>query len=123
MVHKNSILISKALIIDDEIEIGFLLSRILRSKGIEVAFVNKLSDARTILTSYKPSLIFLDNHLPDGLGIEFSTYIKSLCPGSKIFIITAKETDLEEAYRNGASEVIFKPFTSEDIFSVMAKHP
>jgi two-component system response regulator CitB len=95
---------------------------ILRNKGMEVAYVERLSEAVTILHSFDPTVIFLDNHLPDGRGIEFANYIKAKLPDSTIFIITAKETSVEEAHRNGASEVIFKPFSSEEIDSVIARY-
>lgn len=112
----------KVLIIDDEVEICYLLSRILRKSGIEVSYVNNISDARLKLTSFTPSVIFLDNHLPDGLGIDFAKYLSLKFPECRIIIITAKETNADHAYRNGASEIIFKPFTSENIFSALNKY-
>lgn len=113
---------AKALIIDDEVELCFLLSRILRNHGIEVSYVNSLSDAKSMLTFFTPSVIFLDNHLPDGLGIEFLRYLKGNYPDIKIFIITAKEASRDQALQNGANDVIFKPFTSERIFSAMENY-
>lgn len=111
----------KALIIDDESEICYLLSRILRNRGIESNYVGSLSEARKILTTYVPTIIFLDNHLPDGLGVEFACYLKTTYPDIRIVIITGKESNLSKAFYNGASEIIFKPFTTERIFSVLER--
>jgi len=66
--------------------------------------------------------VFLDNHLPDGLGVEFANYLKTHYPETLIIIITGKETNLEQAKINGATEIIFKPFTSDRILSVIEKH-
>lgn len=110
----------KALIVDDEAEICFLMSRILRNRGVEVACANSLSEARSVLASFEPSVIFLDNHLPDGWGVEFSLYLKKKFPHIRIIIITAKETNIERAFENGASDVIFKPFSSERIISAIS---
>lgn len=112
----------KALIIDDEVEICYLLARILRNRGIEVSTVNSLAEAKSLLSSFAPSVIFLDNHLPDGLGVEFALYVKSLYPDAKVIIISGKETNHELAKRNGALEVIAKPFSSDCIFSLIEKY-
>lgn len=111
-----------ALVVDDEKEICYLLSKILKNKGIETNFVNTLGDAKIFLEKYSPAVIFLDNHLPDGLGEEFIHYVKQNYPLLKIIIITGKEIDIEKAVNNGAFEVISKPFTIDRIFSVLEKH-
>lgn len=112
----------KALIIDDEIEICYLLSRLLKSRDIETEYVGSLSEARSMLQTYIPSIIFLDNHLPDGLGVEFINYIKLYFPQIKIIIITGRETNQSRAREEGASEIIFKPFSSDKIFSIIEEY-
>ena len=47
-----------ALIIDDEIDICFLLSSIVRNKKIGVSFVNNLTDATAKLKTEVPQIIF-----------------------------------------------------------------
>lgn len=107
--------IVKALIIDDETDICYLLSRLLKQKNFDTAFVNNLSDANNALKSENPELIFLDNHLPDGLGLNYICYIKEHYPASKIVMITAHDSadDREKAMKNGADYFIGKPFTSD----------
>ena len=88
-----------ALIIDDEMDICFLLTEILKSKNIVSSCASTLLEARDSLKNESPRLVFLDNHLPDGLGIEFISYIKQAAPFSKILMITANDTT---AYRTRA---------------------
>ena len=111
----------KALIIDDESDICYLLSRLLKHKNLETAFVNSLSDANTALKNERPEIIFLDNHLPDGLGINYIPYIKKNYPDSKIIMITAHDSgdDRAKALANGADFFIGKPFSSDIIYKTV----
>ena len=107
----------KALIIDDEIDICYLLSGILKQKNCQTNYVNNLADATLELKNYSPLIVFLDNHLPDGLGIDFVDYIKRNHPNTKIVMITAYDTieDRQQAISKGVDIFIGKPFTKEAI--------
>jgi DNA-binding NtrC family response regulator len=113
--------ILKALIIDDETDICYLLSRLLKQKHLETSFVNSLSDADKALKKEAPEIIFLDNHLPDGLGMNYISHIKSNYPGTKVVMITAHDStdDREKAMKNGADFFIGKPFTSDIIYKAV----
>lgn len=115
--------ILKALIVDDEIDICFLLDDILRKKSLRSTYVNTLSDAERMLRKETPSIIFLDNHLPDGLGVEFIEYVKKYYPAIKVVIITAVDSSTERtiAYQHGADYFIAKPFNREIIYNVVEK--
>ena len=107
----------KALIVDDEVDICFLLSGILRQKQLKPAFVNNLAGARDLLEKDTPSILFLDNHLPDGFGLDFIPYVKTHYPQVKIVMITAHDglAEREKARAEGADLFISKPFTREVI--------
>ena len=109
------------LIIDDEVDICYLLSSILRSKNCQVNYVNSLEEATATLLSQHPEIIFLDNHLPDGLGINYIQTFKQNSPGTKIVMITAFDNDSErvKAFNNGADTFICKPFTKDLIFQTV----
>ena len=113
----------KALIIDDEIDICFLLTAILKNADIESTYVNTLEAARNILDKQFPEIIFLDNHLPDGVGVDFISYIKKNKPDSKIVMITAYDTqkDRLSAREAGADDFIAKPFTRQSIYVAVEK--
>lgn len=107
----------KALIIDDEIDICYLLSGILKQKNCQTHYVNNLADAVLELKNSPPVIVFLDNHLPDGMGIEFVDHIKRNYPTTKIVMITAYDTieDRQQAINKGVDIFIGKPFTKESI--------
>src|SRR3954469_8148674 len=94
----------KILIIDDEGDICFLLNVILKGKQTELEHVNTLSQAKVFLREQEPSLVFLDNSLPDGRGLDFIEYIKMNYPSVKIVMITAyhSSSEKEQAIKNGA---------------------
>jgi DNA-binding response OmpR family regulator len=115
MPHKNipeKPSMRKALIIDDEIDICYLLSGILRTKNLQVNYVNSLLEASAALDHQSPEIIFLDNHLPDGLGVDFIIQLKAAHPAAKIVMLTAFDnySDRVKAFANGADTFISKPF-------------
>ncbi len=110
-----------ALIIDDEYDICFLLSRILRNNNQQVQFVNSIGEGKDSLTKLSPHLLFLDNHLPDGYGIDFISYVKKHHPQTKIVMVTAHDTseDRKKALQEGADLFISKPFSAAEIKSAL----
>lgn len=112
-----------ALIIDDEIDICFLLSSILRTKNLQVSYVNSLSEATTTLLKQHPEIIFIDNHLPDGLGVDYIKQLKISNPDIKVVMITAFDnySDRAKAINNGADTFIPKPFTKDIIYQTIDK--
>jgi two-component system, OmpR family, response regulator len=111
----------KALIIDDEIDICYLLSSILKNKNVQPNFVNSLSEATNILKTESPQIIFLDNHLPDGMGMDFISYIKKKLPLAKIAMITAYDNSIDrnKALELGVDSFIGKPFTRDTIYHTL----
>ncbi len=110
------------LIIDDEKDICFLLGMILKQKTNENSrFVNSLSEAKKALAEDHPSLVFLDNHLPDGLGVNYVGYIKEKYPETKIIMISAHDTaaDKKLAITRGADAFIGKPFNRAEIYNTV----
>lgn len=108
---------AKALIVDDEMDICYLLSGILRQKKLRTSYVNNLADAQSVLKEETPYIIFLDNNLPDGKGVDFIGTIKKLYPATKVVMITAFDTysDRSKAYEEGVDFFIGKPFTRDII--------
>ena len=111
----------KALIVDDEIDVCYLLSSILKFKNLQASYVNSIGEAKRVLKEDHHSIIFLDNHLPDGFGINFIQEIRKLDPDIKIVMITAHDTnnDRNKAYELGVDQFIGKPFTRESILKAI----
>ncbi len=103
------------LIVDDEMDICYLLTGILKKKNYQSAFANSLSEAQKAIDKSPPSLLILDNRLPDGLGIDFIPYVKEKYPATKILMVTAYDTSSDKmmAYNKGADYFIAKPLNRD----------
>jgi two-component system OmpR family response regulator len=113
--------IHNAFIIDDETDICFLLSNVLRQKGIFTECASSLQEAVAALKGKDPEIIFLDNHLPDGLGVNYIKQFKSEHPLTKIVMVTAHDmqADREKALHEGADYFMGKPFSRDMINTVV----
>lgn len=110
----------KILIVEDEGDMCLLLNIILHNKGVELDHVKNLADAQTYLNDVKPSLVLLDNKLPDGFGIDFLPTIKQQYPTLKVAMISGFDGAAEDvALHNGADTYIKKPFTREHLSSTV----
>jgi two-component system, OmpR family, response regulator len=111
------------LIIDDEVDICYLLKGILKLKSIESSYVTTLAEAEVHLQKNDPSVIFLDNHLSDGMGMDYIRRFKKEHPLTCIVMITAHDTSLDRqrAYKEGVDFFIGKPFTREIILKTIEK--
>lgn len=111
----------KALIIDDEVDICYLLGDLLRKKNLQSNYVNSIAEAKLALEKNNPEIIFLDNHLPDGRGVDFAQHIKKKYPDVKLVMITAFDTatDRKLAYSQGVDYFIAKPFSREKIYQTL----
>ena len=110
----------KALIVDDEKDICYLLSHILRQKDIQTAFAGSVAEADRMLQS--PNFfyyVFLDNHLPDGLGINQIKRWKEKFPAIHFIMISAHDSSEEKrkAKTDGADSFISKPFSKDVILN------
>lgn len=107
----------KALIVEDEVDICFLLTGILRKKNLLTTFVNTIKDAKQTLITQHPAILLIDNNLPDGHGIDILDEIKHDNPDIKIIMITADDTqdNKDKALKAGVDFFIGKPFTRDAI--------
>jgi DNA-binding response OmpR family regulator len=103
----------KAAILDDERDLCFLLENILRGQNFETTSFYSIHEASELLTNVHPAVIFLDNQLPDGFGIQFIPRIKAILPETKVVVMTAYNTDGDksEAIENGADCFLLKPLS------------
>ena len=106
----------KVLIVEDEGEMCLVLNILLKDEDIELDHVQNLSSAEEYLARVQPSIIILDNKLPDGYGIDFISYIKRKYPSIKIIMITGYDVSAKDvALEMGADFFLEKPFTKQQL--------
>ena len=115
--------VQTAMIIDDDVDLAILLENILKTRKIHVLSVDNLKEAEDYLTYLKPTVIFLDNSFPEGLGVNFIHHIKETDDEIKIIMITAESDPWikEKAFEEGISYFLPKPFTRPAIDKILDK--
>lgn len=109
--------IKDILIIEDEKDLGEILSDILNHKGYNVAVANTKKEGIARLKKQHPQLVFLDLRLPDGDGMKLLPKIKKINPRATVNVISAYGSDeaRETAKKKGIYCFIDKPFTERQI--------
>jgi two-component system, OmpR family, response regulator len=113
---------AQVLIVDDEPDICFLLSELLKQKNLVPLVAYNLNDAERALEKSHPKYLFLDNWLPDGFGLDFIGFIKRNFPTTKIIMMTAHDSiaDRKRAFSEGADFFISKPLTKQLISEALS---
>lgn len=111
----------KILIVDDEPDICYFLSRSLIKRGFRTAIAHTVKEAEEEIKAGEPFILFLDNHLPDGKGIDLLNTVSLRFPNVKSVMITAHDSpqDRASAYASGARFFLPKPFTITEINRVV----
>ena len=98
----NKTTAKKVLVVEDDGEMGLVLDMILSGKNIHLDYVDCLLSAEEYLKEQEPAVILLDNQLPDGLGVDFISYLKKKYPAIKIIMISGLGSARDVALENGA---------------------
>lgn len=113
----------KILIIDDEVNIGLLLSKFLTKNGFVVDAVTSGALALDHLTSKQYDLVLCDYRLEDTDGRELLIKIKDKYPQTCVIIITGY-SDVKiavELIKLGAFDYITKPLYPDEILTTINK--
>ncbi len=103
----------KALIVDDDQGIRWILERVLKEEGFEVSQAASIAEAEA-MAKEKFDILFLDVYLPDGNGMKL---LESKTFDIPTVMLTAETTfgHAAEAYRSGAMEYLPKPFDLNEV--------
>ncbi|MGV3528647.1 MAG: response regulator [Flavisolibacter sp.] len=110
----------KILIVEDEGDMCLLLNIMLNGKEMELDHVKDLKAAEEYLQNEQPSVLILDNKLPDGFGMDFIPFLKKNHPAVKIIMISGYDASAEDAaLESGADIFLQKPFTKDSLFKAI----
>jgi two-component system OmpR family response regulator len=97
-----------------------LLNIMLNGKEMDVDHVKNLASAEEYLQKERPSVVILDNKLPDGYGLDFIPFLKNNYPSTKIIMISGFDASAEDAaLESGADIFLEKPFTRDQLFQAI----
>ena len=99
------------LLVEDEGEICLLLTLALQEDNINIEHVSSMRTAHAFLQKKHPSVVLLDNRLPDGFGFDLISYIKANCPSTKVIMMSGVDKAAADfALETGADAFLAKPF-------------
>ena len=101
----------KTLIVEDEEEIAWGLSSVLKNQGYAAVFWDGRGSIREIIEETGPDLILLDINLPGQDGFALCREIRTVCSLPVIFL-TGRSTSMDEleALQSGGDDFITKPY-------------
>lgn len=113
----------KILIVDDDQDLRFNLSNVLKEEGFEVITAAEGRGALKILKGNCPDLVLLDLRLSDMDGIKILGKMKEFNHNLAIIMLTAYSDvkDAVRAMRLGAYDYISKPFDNEELILTIEK--
>ena len=103
------------LIIDDEIDLCLLLKEYFVRKGYQVTVRHTLKEGIAALYSTPPSILFLDNNLPDGTGWTEATRFAIDIPDTFIVLISAFHPSILDVPADNKFGRIEKPISLADL--------
>ncbi|RZB29684.1 MAG: hypothetical protein SRB1_01964 [Desulfobacteraceae bacterium Eth-SRB1] len=111
------------LLLDDEAIVGNRLKPVLEKVGCDVELFEDPKKALNRIREKKFDIVITDIMMPDVNGIQILEEAREKSDITKVIIITGYATVAmaREAMDKGAFDMIAKPFTPDDLRSVIAK--
>src|SRR5690349_4298061 len=103
------------LVVDDEVDICTLVTRQLKSIGIEAEYALSIKEALSKTADTPYDLYIIDLNLTDGSGFTLMQKIKEMQARSKIIIVSAYDAESKKALSNGADLFVPKPLSKRVI--------
>ncbi|MBC7949634.1 MAG: response regulator [Chitinophagaceae bacterium] len=108
---------NSVLIIDDDMDFCYLMTSMLSSSILRVSSAHTLKEGWECLEQVMPSLILLDNNLPDGFGVDFMKKIRDFDKTIRVIMVSGDATpDIKsKALREGIHSFFTKPLRMDII--------
>ena len=107
----------KVLVVDDQDDMRWLLSRLLQEQGFEVGTTDDGAEALSWVQQETPQAILLDLKMPRMDGLQALTQLKEVVPEVPVIVITAYSDvrSAVQAMKLGAYDFITKPFDNDEL--------
>jgi DNA-binding response OmpR family regulator len=112
------------LIVEDDPDIGSVLSRGLGGEGFDVTVVDTAAGALATAKEMNPCAILLDMILPDGSGLDICRSLRESGHTGPIIFLSAKDevSDRADGLTAGADDYIVKPFQFDELVARLRAH-
>lgn len=113
---------ARILVVEDDSNMRFLIAKILQRAGYETEEAENGRRALDVLKgASRIDLVISDILMPEMNGLQFLDYAKSKYPDLPIIMLSvhARPDWVEEAIEKGATCYLFKPFTHEQLTTIV----
>jgi DNA-binding NtrC family response regulator len=114
---------TKILIIDDELKLRSLMTRVIGLEGYDVSEASDARSAKKMLEKEEFAVVICDVKLPDANGIEFTMWIRRHYPGVEVIVNTAfgNIKDGVSAIKNGAFDYLTKGDDNDRLLPLISR--
>ncbi|MFL6215174.1 MAG: response regulator transcription factor [Blastocatellia bacterium] len=107
---------------DDNEDSCTMMLALLRHLGYQVMVAQTVAAALELAMATRFDLYVVDNHFPDGTGVELCRQIRSFDAATPLIIYsgTSTQADLEEGLQSGAQAYILKPHIEDLLVTIGA---
>ena len=111
MIHART-----AVVVEDDIDVGDVISTLLDKAGFEVTVARTGADALAVVRDLRPDLVTLDMTLPDMDGVEVCRQIR-LVSDCYVIVVSGRtgEVDRLMGLEVGADDYLVKPFSMREL--------
>ena len=114
---------TKVLVVDDNHDIAFSLSTLLRLQGYEVEVASNGLLALELLKSYQPDIAFVDIRMPHMNGFELARHIRKTAKTAAIKLVATtgagRPSDIHDALESGFDLYLLKPITLQNLMQLL----
>jgi two-component system KDP operon response regulator KdpE len=108
----------RILIVDDELELRFLVREVFLRAGAEVFLAADGYEGLRMVAEVRPHLVLLDVMMPDMDGWETGQRMRQLSDVPIIFLSAAgRESDILRGFDCGAVDYVVKPFSPRELLA------
>ena len=114
----------KVMVVDDEEEMRKFFTKLIARKGFEAVSCGDGITAVKMYDTEKPSLVFLDIHLPELEGTKVFDEIRKIDGEAKIYFTSGSsdEIDKMKAANKPAKGYLLKPIDFQDVFKILEEN-
>lgn len=111
------------LIVEDDMDMAYMLKEKLLSMDMDVAMAGTLKDASRLLEQLEVEVVLLDHRLPDGVGLDFIPKVLRSYPSMPVIMMTAYGVPSlgAQAISSGAFDYFTKPFSLNEMQVVLKR--
>lgn len=108
---------ARIIVLDDVLDAGVMIKRILSRKGHEVEAFTEEEEALAFVRKNPPDIAILDIKLKKMSGVEVLEEIRKLSPSTRVIMLTGYPTldTAREAQKLGAFEYCVKPIDKDEL--------